>query len=54
MVKSLPAYLADRALDLGGGRSISSRAKRFKRCKNSPKLQKSVLILAFTKTKNIS
>jgi len=33
MIKSLPAYLSDRALDLGGGRSISSRIKRFKKCK---------------------
>jgi len=28
----LPAYLSDRALDFGGG-SISSRIKRFKKCK---------------------
>ncbi|XP_024878855.1 uncharacterized protein LOC112459121 [Temnothorax curvispinosus] len=33
-VKSLPAYLADRALDLEGGRNITSRAKRFKKSNN--------------------
>jgi len=33
MVKSLPAYLSDRALDLGGGRNTSSHTKRFKKCK---------------------
>ncbi|XP_029664709.1 uncharacterized protein LOC115236412 [Formica exsecta] len=39
MVKSLPAYLSDRALDFGG-RSISSRAKRSKKSKNNNILQK--------------
>ncbi|XP_067206763.1 uncharacterized protein [Linepithema humile] len=33
MIKSLPAYLSDRALDLGGGRSTSSRAKHSKKYK---------------------
>lgn len=33
MVKQLPAYLADRALDLAGGRGISQRARRSKKYK---------------------
>lgn len=44
-VKSLPAYLADRALDLGEGKSIVSRAKHFKKSKNNNYIsQRSVLI----------
>lgn len=31
IIKALPAYLSDRALDLTGGRGTASRAKRLKK-----------------------
>lgn len=52
MVKSLPAYLLDRALDLGGGKSTSSRAKRLKKYKDKNILQRSIKISDFTKNIN--
>lgn len=52
MVKSLPAYLSDRALDLGGGRSTSSRAKHSKKYKDKNILQRSIKISDFTKNIN--
>lgn len=52
IVKSLPAYLSDRALDLGGGGSTSSRAKRLKKYKDKNILQRSIKISDFTKNIN--
>lgn len=40
MVKSLPAYLSDRALDLGGGRGTSSREKRSSKRKTTHTLRR--------------
>ncbi|XP_067205956.1 uncharacterized protein [Linepithema humile] len=49
MIKSLPAYLSDRALDLGGERSTSSRAKHSKKYKYKNISQRSIKISDFTK-----